>query len=161
VSIFIYLFISYPWIIILLQLYWNNTICTGRVCVQGSVSVFLCERPCVLVCVCPCVCVSALVRIHPCLCLCVSICMPVCVHVSVCYNNGNFWETLHLAHPSSTKKELRVTSFATYGFCVLQILLLMVSMCYKFCYLRFLCVTHFCCLCFYSICTPINKCFQR
>jgi hypothetical protein len=43
------------------------------------------------------------------------------VRVSVCYNNGNFWEILRSAHPSGSKKELRVTSFATYGFYVLHI----------------------------------------
>jgi hypothetical protein len=40
------------------------------------------------------------------MCLCVS----VCVRESVCYNNGNFWEILRSAHPSGSKKELRVTS---------------------------------------------------
>jgi hypothetical protein len=40
--------------------------------------------------------------------------------VSVCYNNGNFWEILRSAHPGGSKKELRVTSFATYGFYVLH-----------------------------------------
>jgi hypothetical protein len=85
----------------------------------------------------------------------------LCVHVAVCYSNGNFWEILRSAHPSSSKKELCVMSFATYGFYVLQILLLTVSMCYKFCYLQFLRVTHFCYLCFNSICTPVNKRFQH
>jgi hypothetical protein len=39
----------------------------------------------------------------------------------VCYNNGNFWEILCSVHPSVSKKELRVTSFATYGFYMLHI----------------------------------------
>jgi hypothetical protein len=84
------------------------------VCPCLCVSVCLCERPCV--CVCPCV------YVHVC----------VCVRVSVCYNNGNFWEILRSAHPSGSKKDLRVASFATYGFYVLQILFLTVSTCYTF-----------------------------
>jgi hypothetical protein len=73
--------------------------------------VCLCERPCG----CPCVCVSL------CLGMCSCVCVPVFVRVTVCYNNGNFWEILHSAHPSGSKRELRVTSFATYGFYVLHI----------------------------------------
>jgi hypothetical protein len=64
-------------------------------------------------------------------CVLVSVCVPMCVFVclcvSVCYNNGNFWELLLSAYPSGSKKELHVTSFATYGFYMLQILLLTLS----------------------------------
>jgi hypothetical protein len=74
------------------------------------------------------------------MCLCVSLCVPVCpcvwvcarVCLFVCHKNGNFSEILRSAHPSGSKKELRVTSFAAYGFYVLQILLLSVSTCYTF-----------------------------
>jgi hypothetical protein len=83
---------------------------------------------------CPQVCVRVSVsgRVSMCLdvCPCVSVCVTVCVHVSVGYNNGNFWEILCSAHPSSSKKELRVTHI---------------------CYL---------CLHFHSMCTPINKRFN-
>jgi hypothetical protein len=54
-------------------------------------------------------------------CPCVSVCVLLCVRVSVCYNNGNFWEILCSVHPSGSKKKLRVTSFAIYGFSVLHI----------------------------------------
>jgi hypothetical protein len=105
------------------------------------------------VCVCPCACLSALVcasmcvsmsvRARVCLfvCLCVSVylCLSVCVCVSVCYNNGKFLEILRSAHPSGSKKELRVTSFATYGFNVIHIFV----------------------TCLHSICTPENIRFLR
>jgi hypothetical protein len=41
------------------------------------------------------------------------LCVCPCERPCVCYNNGNFWEILRSAHPSGSKKELRVTSFAT------------------------------------------------
>jgi hypothetical protein len=127
------------------------------VCVHGSVSV------CPCFCVCPCqrLCVSM------CAPVCVSVCVPVrvslcpCVSVSMYYNDGNFWEILRSANPNGSKKELRVISSATYGLYVLQMLLLMVSTCYKFCYLLFLRVIHFCYLRFHSICTPVYTRFQR
>jgi hypothetical protein len=73
------------------------------------VSMFLCVSMCVCLCERPCVSVS--VCAHVCVSVCVPLCL--CVRVSVCYNNGNFWEILRSAHPSSSKKKLRVTSFAT------------------------------------------------
>jgi hypothetical protein len=124
------------------------------VCVHVCVLMYLCLCMCACVCpcvsVCVCVFVSVCVHVSLCLCasmcvpvsvsprvsgcvpVCVSVCVPMCVHVSVCYNNGNFGEILWSAHPSGSKKELCVTSFVTYGFHVLQILLLTVSTRYKF-----------------------------
>jgi hypothetical protein len=96
-----------------------------------------CERPCVCVCVHECVHGSVCVCPCFCVCLCLSVCVhvsvsvSVCVRVFVCYNNGNFSEILRSAHPSGSKKELRVTHF---------------------CYLH---------LRFDSIFTPVNKRFQR
>jgi hypothetical protein len=83
-----------------------------RICVSVFLCVCLCERPCV----CPCA------RVCVCACVCARVCLfcvPVYVRVSVsvCYNNGNFWEILCSAHPSGSKKKLRVTSFVTYDFC--------------------------------------------
>jgi hypothetical protein len=92
------------------------------------VSVCLCEHPCVSVCPCLCVCVPVCLGVCP----FVSVCLPVCVLVSVCYSNGNFWEILCSVHPSGSKKELRIKSFSSYRFYMLQILLVMVSVCYTF-----------------------------
>jgi hypothetical protein len=79
-----------------LQLYWNNTMCVS---VYVSISV--------------CVCMSLLV------CFRVWVCVRPCV--SVCYNNGHFWEILRSAHPSGSKQEVLVIRFATYGFDMLHI----------------------------------------
>jgi hypothetical protein len=129
-----------------------------RVCVHGSVSVCLCVCLCACLCLCICVtlclcvpewkylCVSVCLGVLVCVCLCACVCLCVCVRVSVCYNNGKFREILRSAYPSGFKKELRVTKPVTYGFYVLQILLLTVSKCYIFFYLRF-----------HSICIAVNK----
>jgi hypothetical protein len=84
-----------------------------------------------------CVSLSVCVRVY----VSALVCVRVPVSVSVCYNNGNIWEILRSAHPSGSKKDLRVTHF---------------------CYLQFLRVTHFCNfrLRFDCICTPVHKGFQ-
>jgi hypothetical protein len=92
-------------------------------CVHVCLFVFLCVSVCLCMSMCLCLCVSA--------CLGVCVCLCVCVRVSVCNNNGNIWEILRSAHPSGSKKEIRVTHF---------------------CYLS---------LRFDSICTPVNKRSQR
>jgi hypothetical protein len=101
-------------------------------CVSMCLGVCLCVS--MHVCVCSCVCMCSRVCVHGSVFLCVCPCARICVSPFVCYNNGNFWEILRSAHPSSSKMELCVTSFATYGFYTLQILLLAVSMCDKLCY---------------------------
>jgi hypothetical protein len=88
-------------------------------CVPVSGCVLVC--PCVPESMCPCLCVFMG------LCLCPHEC--ACVYMSVCYNIGNFWEILCSAHPTDSKKELCITSFATYGY---TRLLLTVSTSYTF-----------------------------
>jgi hypothetical protein len=141
----------------------------SRGCVHGSVSVCVCPCLCISVCVsvrlgvCPCTCVERpcvclRVPVFLCVCLCVrvSVCpylrvfVSVCACVSVYYNSGNFSEILSSARPRDSKKELRVINPVTYGFYVLQILLLTVSTCYTFLLLA---------LSFHLY--PRNKCFQR
>jgi hypothetical protein len=94
-------------------------VCVSVLCVSVCLGVCpcLCERPCGCTCACVCQCVF------------LSVCVRPCVRVSLCWNNGNFWEILRSAHPSGVRRN-----------CVLQVLLLTVSACYKSCYLRFLCV---------------------
>jgi hypothetical protein len=75
----------------------------------------VCAGDCVCLWLCApvCVCVSVSVCAPVCVCLCASVCP--CVYVCV-YNNGNFWEILRSAHPSGSKKELRVTNPVTYAY---------------------------------------------
>jgi hypothetical protein len=113
-----------------------------RVRVSGCVPVCLCERPCV----CPCVrvpnAVCACVSVCPCVWVCARVCLFVCLCVSLCL--------------------CAITMVISGKYCAQRILAVVRSnYVLEFGYLRFLRVTHFCYLRFHSICTPVNKCFQR
>jgi hypothetical protein len=125
--------------------------------------VCLSERPCM----CPCFCVSVCVCMFMCLCVSVCLCerpcmcpcarVSVCLCVSVCVSVYLCAITMVISGKYHAQRILA----AVRRNCVLQVLLLMVSTCYKSCYLWFLRVTHFCYLRFQSICNPINKRFQH
>jgi hypothetical protein len=112
-----------------LQLYLNNTICTVRVCSWVcpcvSVSALVCVRVPMSVCVFVSMCAPVCLCVCPYVWVCARVCLFVCLCVSVCLCaitmviSGIY--VLRSAHPSGSKKELRVTNFATYGFYVLHI----------------------------------------